>query len=165
MAKKLINFNGRFCESDFENAFLSFLEDAGWSYLAGDSIKRSSPADVLCLDDLKDFLTRQNPDLTEEEIIRLCDTVRLAGAESDFAVLHKVYGWTVDGIAFTPQSGQAKTVQLIDFDRPAENIFRAVNQFSVDYVNSGQTKTAPSRYRPVCQRTAAVRYGIKKSCR
>lgn len=51
MAKKLINFNGRFCESDFENAFLSFLEDAGWSYLAGDSIKRSSPADVLCLDD------------------------------------------------------------------------------------------------------------------
>ena len=141
MAKKLINFNGRFCESDFENAFLSFLENAGWSYIAGDSIKRSSPADVLCLDDLKDFLTRQNPDLTEEEIIRLCDTVRLAGAESDFAVLHKVYGWTVDGIAFTPQSGQAKTVQLIDFDRPAENIFRAVNQFSVDYVNSGQTKT------------------------
>lgn len=141
MAKKLINFNGRFCESDFENAFLSFLENAGWSYLAGDSIKRSSPADVLCLNDLKDFLTRQNPDLTEEEIIRLCDTVRLAGAESDFAVLHKVYGWTVDGIAFTPQSGQAKTVQLIDFDCPAENIFRAVNQFSVDYVNSGQTKT------------------------
>ncbi len=141
MAKKLINFNGRFCESDFENAFLSFLENAGWSYLAGDSIKRSSPAEVLCLDDLKDFLTRQNPDLTEEEIIRLCDTVRLAGAESDFAVLHKVYGWTVDGIAFTTQSGQAKTVQLIDFDRPAENIFRAVNQFSVDYVNSGQTKT------------------------
>ena len=141
MAKKLINFNGRFCESDFENAFLSFLEDAGWSYLAGDSIKRSSPAEVLYLDDLKDFLTRQNPDLTEEEIIRLCDTVRLAGAESDFAVLHKVYGWTVDGIAFTPQSGQAKTVQLIDFDRPAENFFRAVNQFFVDYVNSGQTKT------------------------
>lgn len=141
MAKKLINFNGRFCESDFENAFLSFLEDAGWSYLSGDQIRRDNPGEVLCLSDLRDFLTRQNPDLTEEEIIRLCDTVRLAGAESDFAVLHKVYGWTVDGIAFTPQSGQAKTVQLIDFDRPAENIFRAVNQFSVDYVNSGQTKT------------------------
>lgn len=141
MAKKLINFNGRFCESDFENAFLSFLEDVGWSYLSGDQIRRDNPGEVLCLSDLRDFLTRQNPDLTEEEIIRLCDTVRLAGAESDFAVLHKVYGWTVDGIAFTPQSGQAKTVQLIDFDRPAENIFRAVNQFSVDYVNSGQTKT------------------------
>lgn len=140
MAKKLINFNGRFCESDFENAFLSFLEDAGWSYLAGDSMKRGSPAEVLYLDDLKAFLTRQNPDLTEEEIIRLCDMIRLAGGESDFAVLHKVYGWTVDGISFTPQSGQAKTVQLIDFDRPAENIFRVVNQFSVDYVNNGQTK-------------------------
>lgn len=141
MAKKLINFNGRFCESDFENAFLSFLEDAGWSYLAGDSIKRGSPADVLCLDDLKDFLTRQNPGLTEEEITRLCDTVRLAGAESDFAVLHKVYNWTVNGIPFTPQSGLAKNISLIDFESPSQNIFRAVNQFSVDYVNSGQTKT------------------------
>lgn len=141
MAKKLINFNGRFCESDFENAFLSFLENAGWSYIAGDSIKRSSPADVLCLDDLKAFLTRQNPGLTEEEITRLCDTVRLAGAESNFAVLHKVYNWTVNGIPFTPQSGPAKNISLIDFETPSQNIFRAVNQFSVDYVNSGQTKT------------------------
>lgn len=27
---KLKNFNGRFCESEYENAFLSFLEEAGW---------------------------------------------------------------------------------------------------------------------------------------
>lgn len=141
MAKKLINFNGRFCESDFENAFLSFLEDAGWSYLSGDQIRRDNPGEVLCLSDLRDFLTRQNPGLTEEEITRLCDTVRLAGAESDFAVLHKVYNWTVNGIPFTPQSGPAKNISLIDFETPSHNIFRAVNQFSVDYVNSGQTKT------------------------
>ena len=141
MAKKLINFNGRFCESDFENAFLSFLENAGWSYLSGDQIRRDNPGEVLCLSDLRDFLTRQNPGLTEEEITRLCDTVRLAGAESDFAVLHKVYNWTVNGIPFTPQSGPAKNISLIDFETPSHNIFRAVNQFSVDYVNSGQTKT------------------------
>ena len=36
------------------------------------------------------------------------DTVRLVGAESDFAVLHKVYNWMVNGIQFVPQSGLAR---------------------------------------------------------
>ena len=27
---KLKEFNGRYCESDYENAFISFLEGVGW---------------------------------------------------------------------------------------------------------------------------------------
>lgn len=38
---KLQNFNGRFCESDFEAAFISFLENVGWSYLPGKSFVRN----------------------------------------------------------------------------------------------------------------------------
>ena len=30
---KLMNYSGRFCESDFENAFIAFLEQEGWTYL------------------------------------------------------------------------------------------------------------------------------------
>ena len=36
---KLHNFNGRYCESEYENAFLSFLEQEGWAYLAGNNIR------------------------------------------------------------------------------------------------------------------------------
>src|SRR5574344_59288 len=138
--KNLHDFNGRFCESDFENAFISFLEDAGWTYLFGEIVERKNPREVLISADLHNFLHGQNPDLNEEEIQQLCDNVRLAGAETDFAALHKVYGWMVNGIQFTPQNGLAKTVNLIDFTDTARNIFRVVNQFSVDYVNNGQTK-------------------------
>ncbi len=138
--KNLINYNGRFCESDFENAFISFLEDAGWTYLFGENVERKNPREVLISADLHNFLHTQNPDLNEEEIQQLCDNVRLAGAETDFAALHKVYGWMVNGIQFTPQSGLAKTVNLINFTDTDRNIFRVVNQFSVDYVNNGQTK-------------------------
>jgi type I restriction enzyme, R subunit len=138
--KNLINFNGRFCESDFENAFISFLEDAGWTYLSGENVERKNPREVLISADLHNFLHAQNPDLNEEEIQQLCDNVRLAGAETHFATLHKIYGWMVNGIQFTPQSGLAKTVSLINFTDSAQNIFRVVNQFSVDYVNNGQTK-------------------------
>ena len=137
---RLKNYNGRYCESDFEQAFLSKLEEAGWQYLAGSNIPRSSRRDVLYVDDLEQFLSNHYPSFQADEIRQLIDTVRLAGAESDFATLHKVYGWMVNGIQFTPQDGLAQMVQLIDFDHPDSNIFRAVNQFTVEYSNSGQVE-------------------------
>lgn len=135
---KLQNYNGRFCESEYESAFLSFLEEEGWQYLAGSSITRGSKREVLYADDLEQFLRKTNPDLTIDEIRRLMDTVRLAGAESDFATLHKVYSWMVHGLQFTPQDGISRMVALMDFDKPDNNIFRAVNQFTVEYTNNGQ---------------------------
>ena len=135
---KLKNFNGRFCESEYENAFLSFLEEAGWDYLPGGSIPRNSKRDVLYTDDLEQFLSKTNADLTIEEIGQIIDKVRLIGAESEFAVLHKVYNLLVNGIQFTPQSGLAEIVPLIDFENPDKNIFRAVNQFTVEYTDNGQ---------------------------
>ena len=137
---KLKTYTGRYCESDYENAFLSFLEEEGWQYLPGNSIPRASRREVLYTDDLELFLSSTNPDLDPEEIRQIIDAVRLAGAESEFAALHKVYGWMVDGIQFTPQSGLPRMVALIDFDNPKNNIFRAVNQFTVEYTNNGQTE-------------------------
>ena len=135
---KLQNYNGKYCEQEFENTFLSFLESEGWNYLPGNSISRKSKQDVLYVDDFEQFLSNTNKDLTTEEIHQIIDTVRLVGAESQFATLHKVYNWMVDGIQFIPQSGLARMVNLIDFDTPENNIFRAVNQFTVEYTNNGQ---------------------------
>lgn len=137
---KFTNYTGRFCESEYESAFLSYLETEGWSYLAGNNIPRSSKREVLYIDDMEQFLCKTNPELTADEIRQILDTVRLAGGESDFAALHKVYGWMVNGISFVPKSGQPKMVALIDFEHPERNIFRAVNQFTVEYTNNGQTE-------------------------
>lgn len=138
---KLKNFNGRYCESEYESAFLSFLEQEGWNYLAGNSIPRTSKREVIYTDDLGQFLSKTNSDLTIDEISQIVDTVRLIGSESEFSTLHKVYGWMVNGIQFTPQSGLARMVELIDFEKPENNIFRAVNQFTVEYTNNGQAET------------------------
>jgi len=85
-------------------------------------------------------LSKTNPDLKEDEVSQLVDNVRLVGAESDFATLHKVYGWMVDGVQYTPHSGIARMVSLIDFKNPDKNknIFRVVNQFVVEYTNNGK---------------------------
>ena len=138
---KLQSYNGHYCESEYEYAFLAFLEEENWQYLAGNSIPRSSRREVLYADDMEQFLSKTNPDLTADEVRQIMDTVRLAGAESDFATLHKVYGWMSGGIQFTPHNNIPRMVALIDFDKPENNIFRAVNQFTVEYTNNGQTET------------------------
>ena len=135
---KLENYNGRYCESEFEYAFLSFLETEGWHYLHGNSIPRENKTAVLYADDMEQFLSKTNADLTADEIHQIMDKVRLVGAESEFSTLHTVYGWMVDGVQFVPQSGLARMVALIDFEHPENNIFRAVNQFTVEYINNGQ---------------------------
>lgn len=134
---KLTNYNGRYCESEFENAFIGFLENAGWQYTAGNDIHRSK-SEVLIAEDFKQFIAKNNPSFTEEEVAQIYDAVRLVGAENDFATLHKVYGWMVDGVQFIPQNGLAQMVPLIDFEHPGNNIFRVVNQFVVEYTNNGQ---------------------------
>lgn len=137
---KLQEFNGRYCESEFECAFLAFLEAEGWAYTSGNNVCRITKKDVLIAEDFKNFIKDTNPDLIEEEITQIFDSVRLIGGESDFATLHKVYGLMVDGVQFTPQNGLARMIPLIDFDNPNKNIFRAVNQFTVEYTNNGEKK-------------------------
>lgn len=135
---KLKNFQGHYCESEYEYAFIAFLEKDGWTYTAGKDIHRLTKRDVLIEDDFKSFIAQTNTDLTDHEISQIFDGVRLVGSESDFATLHKVYGWMVDGLPFTPQSGVPRMVELIDFENLENNTFRVVNQFTVEYTNNGQ---------------------------
>ncbi len=135
---KLKEYNGRYCESEYEYAFIGLLESEDWKYSSGSNISRISKRDVLIADDFKKFITDKNSDLTEDEVIQLFDNVRLAGAESDFATLHKVYRWMVDGVQFICKDGLARMIPLIDFENPDKNVFRVVNQFTVEYTNNGQ---------------------------
>ncbi len=141
MAKNhLKEHDGHFVESDFENALLSFLENEGWQYLYGDNIPRTSKKDVLYMDDLLQFLEKKNPNLDDDEIRQIAENVRLVGSDSDFATLHKVYGWMIDGVQYTAKNGTPRMIQLIDFEKQDDNIFRVINQFTVEYINNGETK-------------------------
>lgn len=135
---RLKEYNGRYCESEYEYAFIGFLEAEDWKYSTGTSISRISKRDVLIADDFKQFITKMNPILTEDEVIQLFDKVRLAGAESDFATLHNLYNWMIYGVQFTPQNDSPQMISLIDFEHPENNIFRVVNQLVVEYINNGQ---------------------------
>ena len=106
----------------------------------GDTMPRDNRKEVLFLDDILQFLTSQNKDLEDIEIQKIADNIRLVGSNSDFATLHKVYKWMIDGVTAVNKKGEPVNVKLIDFENIDNNIFREVNQLSVDYINNGVTK-------------------------
>ena len=135
---KLKEFNGIYCESDYEYAFIELLKREDWKYLSGKAVKRLKKTDILIVDDFVEFISSTNKTLTYDEIQQIFDTVRLVGSESDFETLHKVYNWLVDGIQFIPNDGLPQMVKLIDFEHPERNIFRLVNQLEIEYTSQGQ---------------------------
>ncbi|SEK33873.1 type I restriction enzyme, R subunit [Pseudobutyrivibrio ruminis] len=135
---KLKEYNGYYCESEYEYAFIGFLEAEGWNYSLGKTLSRSTKRDVLIEDDFKKFISDTNQELNEDEVTQIFDNVRLVGAESDFATLHKVYNWMVNGVQYVLQDGTPKMIALIDFEKPENNVFRVVNQFTIEYTNNGQ---------------------------
>lgn len=137
--------NGRFVESDFEEALISLMEHEGWTYLYGPNIPRQSPREVLYMDDLLEFLEATNPDLDNDDITKIANNLRFAGGDTDFATLHRVYEWMVNGMQFVTGRDEPRMIQLIDFDTTAghknKNIYRIVNQLPVEYVDHGEAKT------------------------
>lgn len=132
--------DGHYVESDYENALISFLEAEDWKYVFGEDIPRPNRREVLYMDDLIAYLSDSYEDLDDDDIRKIADNIRLVGADTDFATLHKLYNWLVDGIQFISKNGTPMTIRPIDFDYPDNNTFRVVNQFTVDYINNGVTK-------------------------
>lgn len=132
--------NGRFCETDYENVFIDYLVNEGWSYLFGNDLPRENKRSVIYRDDLATFLSDTHEELNEEEIHQIVDAITLVGDVSDFATLHKVYKWLVDGYTFKTAEGSSKYIKLIDFENYKNNKFKVVNQLTVEYVNNGKTE-------------------------
>lgn len=68
---RLKEYNGYYCESEYEYAFIRFLETEGWIYSSGNNISRVTKRDVLIADDFKKFIVDTNPDLTEDEVTQI----------------------------------------------------------------------------------------------
>lgn len=97
-------------------------------------IARSKLDETLILEDLKSFLQDSNPDLAEDDINQICDSMCLIGGQAQFETLHKAYNYFVDGMQYTPSNGIARTVNFINFDDTSKNIFKVVNQNVMAFV-------------------------------
>ena len=127
--------NGKFYESQFEEATIELLREAHWQYAFGDDIHRKY-TDPLIEEELRNFLTVQYKDknLTTSEMDSIVANLRNTGGQNDYYALRNAFLLYRDGYDLAYSDGRDNPFRLeyIDFEHPDHNIFRCVNQFVME---------------------------------
>ena len=130
----MANFN----EHALEMSIMELLKDEEYIYLNGNQIHRER-TEILLVDDLKQYLySRYASDgMTPSEVDSIILMLRNISG-TIYEANKAVYKMICDGFIFNREDITQKDlyIELIDFDTPENNIFKAVNQFEIEGVNN-----------------------------
>lgn len=125
---------GQFTESQLEEAIIALLEQQGYTYVHGESIHRKYE-DILLLDDLRAFMQDRyaNDGLSEVELQKIINRLQLIPASPLYSGNRETFWLINEGFDLVRDdvSKVALHIDYIDFDNPQNNIFKVVNQYSV----------------------------------
>lgn len=124
--------NGKFYESEFEEVFMQLLEHEDWKTAHGDELHRRY-TDALLEDDVRQFLAQYSQmGMSETDYETVIANLRHVSGDSDFDTARNAYWLYSNGMDVTPAEGNPFHLDFIDFQHPDNNIFRAVNQVTVE---------------------------------
>ena len=125
---------GKFTEDALEHAIIELFEQQGYVYVPGESIHRRYE-DILLLDDLRSFLSARyaNDGLSEIEMQKIINKLALIQSTPLYLGNRETFWLVNEGFDLVrdDRSQVALHVDYIDFDHPENNIFKVVNQYSV----------------------------------
>lgn len=123
---------GKFTEDQLEQAIIELFQLQGYTYVHGENIHRQYE-DILLEDDLRSFLLDRYPDLITGELQKIINKIALiqstplyTGNKETFWLVNEGFDLQRDDITKI-----ALHVDYIDYDHPDKNIFKVVNQYSV----------------------------------
>jgi len=133
--------NGKYYESEYEEAFVGLLHEQGWNVCHGEDLHRQF-TDVIIEDDLMAFLHSKynGMSLGETDFETIAAKIRNVGGPTDYLAHCAAYKLYHDGFNYTfaDASKQAFHLDYIDYEHPGNNIFRAVNQFEIHQGNENR---------------------------
>ena len=125
---------GKFTEAELEQAIIELFTAQGYTYVHGENIHRQYE-DILLLDDLRSFLTARcaAENLSDVEIQKIINKLNLINATPLYIGNREAFWLVNEGFDLIRDdiSKIALHVDYIDFDHPENNIFKVVNQYSV----------------------------------
>lgn len=130
----MVQINDKFNEAELENAIIKLFESLDYDYVHGSKIEREY-TDVLLLDDLKAFLNVNYKDenLTDSEIEKIINRLKLISSTPLYNGNRETFLLINEGFDLVREDVKKTALHLnyINFDEPDKNIFKVVNQFSV----------------------------------
>lgn len=125
---------GKFTEDELEHAIIELFQMQGYEYTYGEDIHRRFE-DILLEDDLCTFLNRKYSDknLSDVEMKKIITMLTLIPSTPLYYSNRQAFWLVVEGFDLVRDNINdiALHIDYIDFDHPENNIFRVVNQYSV----------------------------------
>lgn len=125
---------GKFTETRLEAAFIDLFKQQGYTYVHGKNIHRQYE-DILLLDDLFTYLQERYAldRLSEIEIQKIVNRIMMVPAVPLYAGNKEAFWLVNEGFDLIRDDVNqvALHVNFINFDEPEKNIFKVVNQYSV----------------------------------
>ena len=125
---------GQFTEAQLEEAIIALFEQQEYTYVHGESIHRKYE-DILLLDDLRAFMQARyaKDGLSEVELQKIINRLQLIPASPLYSGNRETFWLINEGFDLVRDdvSKVALHIDYIDFDNPKNNIFKVVNQYSV----------------------------------
>ena len=125
---------GKFTEAELEEAIIDLFRQENYAYVNGESIHRQYE-DILLTDDLRAYLSDryQSAGLSDAEMKKIINKLSLInstplylGSREAFRLVNEGFDLARDDITKV-----ALHIDYINYDEPEKNIFKVVNQYSV----------------------------------
>lgn len=123
---------GKFTESELEKAIIELCEQQGYNYVCGENMQRKYE-DILLLDDLCSYLNSCYQGLSDTEMQKIINKLNLINATPLYLGNREAFRLVNEGFDLTRDdiTKVALHIDYINYDEPDKNIFKVVNQYSV----------------------------------
>jgi len=127
---------GIFSEAELEAAIISLFQEQEYSHVRGETIHRRFD-EVLLKDDLRTYLSTRYSDLTVTETEKIISRLENLPTTPLYAANRETFLLVNEGFDLVRDSPYklALHINYIDYDKPENNIFKVVSQYSVAYEN------------------------------
>ena len=124
----------KFTESELEKSIIEFFQGNGYEYVDGESIHRKYD-EILLEDDLRKYLGRRYQSVSLTEMEKIINKIKYVpnkplyiGNRETFLLINEGFDLVRDN------NKNALHIDYIDFENPENNIFKVVNQYTVQDV-------------------------------
>lgn len=125
----------KFSEAQLEQSIIELFQDNGYEYVNGDMLHRKFD-EVLLEDDMKNFLSRRYLDITDTELEKVINKIKYVPNTPLYMGNKEAYYLVNEGFNLTRDDASKESlhIEYIDFETPENNIFKVINQFTVQNV-------------------------------
>lgn len=125
----------KFTESELEKSIIEFFQENGYEYLDGELIHRKYD-EILLEDDLRKYLSRRYQSVSSTEMEKIINKIKYVRNKPLYIGNREAFLLINEGFDLTRDDSNMNSLHIdyIDFENPENNIFKVVNQYTVQDV-------------------------------